>query len=513
MCESVCMWVYMCVPVCEYMCTCMYVTLYKIQRSATMYKHNMQCITCKTQCNAQQAPGNAMYNTIYYIIYTIQLYTSDVSFMKSMLTNTMKADVAYKPLCTEESIPLPLSWKQKWLPCGSFTRRMYILMILSGVVLMWIFIYYKLLHHHFELPEPLRELRKMFGDGEVKKRRGREDETENITPVPKNPCLRQFKEQRNKEVIHFAVVACNKRYEDALLSMKSITLVTNYKIYFHIFTNKKHIKEETFDRELKLWPAWTQRWMMFTVHPISYPVNEDNKDWFKRFKPCSSQSLFLARILVDVDALIYIDTDVLFLEAPENLWHIFNNFDESHIAALAFECGSEENCWYKNGLPYPYFKPYGLNSGVMLMNLTRMRMLRWENQLVEIYLTYKKHLAYGDQDILNIFFQLNKKTLHKLSCYWNYRPHLCINGNVCLEAEKNGISALHGSGQIFQKSNLQGGFYLVNEAFRNFKFEDNFQEKIVNSTKDLLSFHKHKYNSNPCSKMLDAILKHITCSN
>ena len=98
--------------------------------------------------------------------------------MRKHLSTTMK--VEYKNTC-DENAHIPLSWKQKWLPCGTFTRRMYIMAILVGVVIMWIIVYYKILHHHFELPEPLRELRKMFGDGDVKKRRGREEETENIT--------------------------------------------------------------------------------------------------------------------------------------------------------------------------------------------------------------------------------------------------------------------------------------------------------------------------------------------
>ena len=86
----------------------------------------------------------------------------------SSSSTSIKTEVAYQPLSSKEveNIPIPLNWKQKWLPCGSFTRRMYIMAILCAVVVVWIFIYYKLLHHHFELPEPLRELRKMFGKNE-----------------------------------------------------------------------------------------------------------------------------------------------------------------------------------------------------------------------------------------------------------------------------------------------------------------------------------------------------------
>lgn len=429
--------------------------------------------------------------------------------MKKLSSNTMK--VEYKNTC-DENIHIPLSWKQKWLPCGTFTRRMYIMAMLVGVVMMWIIIYYKILHHHFELPEPLRELRKMFGDGDVKKRRGREEETENITPVTRNTCLSQFQIDRRPEVVHFAIVACEDRHEDALVSMKSIALVSNSNIYFHIFTDKRRIREETFEKVLKTWPSWTQHWMMFTIHPINYPVNEDKKDWFSHFKPCATQSLFLARILNNVDALIYVDTDVVFLEAPENLWKTFEKFDDSHIAALALECGNKENCHYSSGLPYPYYKPYGLNSGMMLMNLTRMRSLRWEVKLVEIFSKYKNNLAYGDQSILNIYFENNRKTLFELDCSWNYRPHFCATGNLCKKAEQKGISAIHGSGEVFQQNNIPYEFSVVNEAFRNYKFKGKFEEEILNFTRDKLS-SRDDGDANSCSQMRNAMLKHITCPN
>lgn len=46
----------------------------------------------------------------------------------------------------------------------------------------------------------------------------------------------------------------------------------------------------------------------------------------------------------------------------------------------------------------------GVNSGVMLMNLTRMRAFQWESHLAPIYEKYKQKITWGDQDILNILF-------------------------------------------------------------------------------------------------------------
>jgi len=46
----------------------------------------------------------------------------------------------------------------------------------------------------------------------------------------------------------------------------------------------------------------------------------------------------------------------------------------------------------------------GVNSGVMLMNLTRMRERGWVNQMISYYETYRYDITFGDQDLINIFF-------------------------------------------------------------------------------------------------------------
>lgn len=46
----------------------------------------------------------------------------------------------------------------------------------------------------------------------------------------------------------------------------------------------------------------------------------------------------------------------------------------------------------------------GVNSGVMLMNLTRMRKFNWTKYVIPIYKKYKLNITWGDQDIINIIF-------------------------------------------------------------------------------------------------------------
>lgn len=46
----------------------------------------------------------------------------------------------------------------------------------------------------------------------------------------------------------------------------------------------------------------------------------------------------------------------------------------------------------------------GVNSGVMLMNLTRMRSFKWEEYILPLHKEYKLKITWGDQDLINILF-------------------------------------------------------------------------------------------------------------
>lgn len=49
----------------------------------------------------------------------------------------------------------------------------------------------------------------------------------------------------------------------------------------------------------------------------------------------------------------------------------------------------------------------GVNSGVMLMNLTRLRKSNWQSAILEYYKIYKMYIVFGDQDLINIYFHFH----------------------------------------------------------------------------------------------------------
>ncbi|CAL4125025.1 unnamed protein product [Meganyctiphanes norvegica] len=109
---------------------------------------------------------------------------------------------------------------------------------------------------------------------------------------------------------------------------------------------------------------------------------------------------------------------------------------------------------YSVGRGLPFLGRSGLNSGVMLMNLARLRSIPgggFTNITKNLYLQYKNKIGLGDQDIINIFFALHPTLYHELGCNWDYGFIHCQSGhNICLDAEKNGASLVHGMGNSFR---------------------------------------------------------------
>lgn len=137
------------------------------------------------------------------------------------------------------------------------------------------------------------------------------------------------------------------------------------------------------------------------------------------------------------------DTDTIFLTSPERIWHQFNFMNESHLAALALQNEEDTPGWYhdfssripfygNSGKPitsflyliinYQLLNNTGLNTGVMLMNLTRMRQFSWQQKTVSYYKEFEAQIEIGDQDVINILFHYNPKLLYVLPCHFNYRP-------------------------------------------------------------------------------------------
>ncbi|XP_017772638.1 PREDICTED: glucoside xylosyltransferase 2 [Nicrophorus vespilloides] len=269
----------------------------------------------------------------------------------------------------------------------------------------------------------------------------------------------------NSHIVTVAVVACGDRLHETLTMIKSAIMLSQVHLRFIVVTEDNLI--ENFQEKLSEWQEFTNNAFTFRVMPLTFP-KDNAQEWRKLFKPCAAQRLFLPSVLDDIDSILYMDTDTLFLTPVEDVWEHFNNMNSSQMAALAPEHEDPNVGWYNRFARHPYYGPLGVNSGVMLMNLTRMREFQWVNYVIPIYKRYKLKITWGDQDIINIIFHFHPDKLYIYPCRYNFRPDHCMYMSVCKSAERAGVAVIHGSRGFFHLEK-QPVFTAIYRAFEEFQ--------------------------------------------
>ncbi|XP_057693610.1 glucoside xylosyltransferase 1-like isoform X2 [Corythoichthys intestinalis] len=319
-------------------------------------------------------------------------------------------------------------------------------------------------------------------------------------------------EDYGNEGSHLAVVACGPRLNETLNMLKSAILLSRKPLKFHIFADDE--LQGSFQNALNSWPRSVQTKFNFTIYPITFPSGNE-KEWKKLFKPCASQRLFLPLILKEVDSLLYVDTDILFLRPVEDIWAFFSKFNASQLAAMAPEHEEPRIGWYNRFARHPYYGSTGVNSGVMLMNMTRLRKtffkndmtsvaLQWSEILMPLLQKYKLNITWGDQDLLNIIFHHNPDCLYVFPCQWNYRPDHCVYGLNCQQAETDGVFILHGSRGVYHNEK-QPAFRAVYEAIQQYPFGENMETSLLQPLEVSLQATTHSY----CGRVSHLLTKRL----
>ncbi|KAF2885656.1 hypothetical protein ILUMI_20507 [Ignelater luminosus] len=305
----------------------------------------------------------------------------------------------------------------------------------------------------------------------------------------------------NKSNIVVAVVACGDRLHETLTMIKSALMFSKAKLNFVIVAEDNLIP--SFTEKLNEWKLLSTNEFSFKVIPLTFPT-DNPEEWQKLFKPCASQRLFLPSVLNDIDSILYVDTDVLFLTPVETIWKYFKNMNSSQMAALAPEHEDPNVGWYNRFARHPYYGKFGVNSGVMLMNLTRMRDFLWVEYVIPIYKRYKLKITWGDQDIINIIFHYHPDKLYIYSCKYNFRPDHCMYMSVCKSAEKDGVAVVHGSRGFFH-SGKQPVFQSIYRAFEEFQLGGDLYQDFYQPLETYLELTTET----SCGHIKDVYLKNV----
>ncbi|XP_066972456.1 glucoside xylosyltransferase 2-like [Macrobrachium rosenbergii] len=267
----------------------------------------------------------------------------------------------------------------------------------------------------------------------------------------------------NKSVAHYVIIACkdetrvkhhlrenwDHQIRQMKVLLKSAALLTSTTIQFSIVTNSQETYKEI-TGITDSWPSeYHRRRLVFGVRrDVYYPP--DLSDMQNMFCTCCTERLFLPDILADVDSVIFVDTDTIFMQPPEDLFENFGFFDERQVAGVTPCLYMYDKLSVKR---IPSFGFSGLNAGVLLLNLTRLRRFPggWVPTIRRTVGKYKNSLQYADQDILNIIFSGTRAPLaYEVGCEWNYRLKVCsLDRNRCPNAAAKGVAVLHGCDTTF----------------------------------------------------------------
>ena len=68
----------------------------------------------------------------------------------------------------------------------------------------------------------------------------------------------------------------------------------------------------------------------------------------------------LKTVLEDVDSLLYVDTDIVFLTSPEKMWEHLTKMNSEQMVAAAYEHKNYTTSWYRKHAEYPYYGATGI---------------------------------------------------------------------------------------------------------------------------------------------------------
>ncbi|KAF8571135.1 hypothetical protein P879_03083 [Paragonimus westermani] len=137
-------------------------------------------------------------------------------------------------------------------------------------------------------------------------------------------------------------------------------------------------------------------------------------------------------IPTSIDKIIVVDVDTIWNHDIIDLWRQFDQFKrEQAIGAVCEQVRYCPQSCPSNATYLPYF---GINSGMMLMNLTELRRINWwflwqKEVLKEINET--GYLPVADQQVINQIIRQNPALYHSLPCEWNIQVHLSSGMDCC----------------------------------------------------------------------------------
>ena len=175
------------------------------------------------------------------------------------------------------------------------------------------------------------------------------------------------------------------------------------------------------------------------------------------FRQCASVRLWLPQLLPEsVPLVLYVDCDTLVLRDWRQMLAHAQLYSPTQLISFAYE-GTSKQCgsyYFLNQLPQPRPQPYAINSGVMLLNLTRARSAaerEYTGRLLRV-LEGKHGFSMGDQDAYNLWIGQTQRDgldlFFPLPLSFNWRECTFLE-----PGQDGGMTLMHGNAYKFHNAN------------------------------------------------------------
>ena len=248
------------------------------------------------------------------------------------------------------------------------------------------------------------------------------------------------------EEIQVAVVCAGSEAVRTLVTLvKSILFHRRNPVHFHFISDAaaRTILATLFE-------TWRIPQVNVSLHPteevegdVAWIPNKHYSGVFGLLK------LTLPKILPQhLDRVIVLDTDVTFATDIGKLWTIFDKFSSGQALGLV----ENQSDWYIPGKLWKNHRPWpalgrGLNTGVILMKVARLRALGWSQTwrtVAESDLVTQLSTSLADQDVLNAVIKRQPALLYPLDCAWNVQmSDNSLSDSLCYDSRAGRVSVVH----------------------------------------------------------------------
>ena len=320
----------------------------------------------------------------------------------------------------------------------------------------------------------------------------RMDPNQNALPVEQDPHrarhdrLAGAAPSTRTERVHIMMFVCGASYGLKIMHfLKALLFHRSAHIHFHFVADKEARPVLKAEWQKLRQPGGVGSGVVEEV-TVDYIKTEEHVKNFEKAYPdkfnkmdymgsCCRIRLVAEQVLPNIDAVIVLDGgDQLIFDDIARLWAHFRNFDSKQYVGFALEPpgsrwysrladrnhpnGDKNGNWegvYPHGDGVPADELHrGVNAGVQLLNLTRMReqnvaadFVARAHEGTEKHMTLFGHL--GDQDVWNYHLIRKPEVVYKLPCAWNAQLGGSRHG---LPEQCMPLKILHANAKAFEET-------------------------------------------------------------